>query len=262
MKKLFPILAAATLLTACEDLKFGGQLTVHSNFNINEDYDPVACNERFDWWNCRSKSLSVDSGSHTAEISLTKLGTTKQIFLKLDGKRDKEIKIELNKDIKLNDQFYIQASDIKQDFDISGRIDTQVSDSQEISGVETCSETHYERRCRWVQQQQDVHQIDMQPNDGGHLVPGPSGGHQGGGHHGGDLRPVRPLPPREICENVPVTLYGDQDVSFFYRTTVKTLSAQFVKSQNSLADFVGTKSSSDKIYTYRSVCRLNGRPRF
>jgi len=268
MKKLLPILAAATgLLTACEDTKYSGQLNAHNTFSITEEYDATDCNNRFDWWNCQSKSLSINPGSHAADISLTQSGSTKQIVLKLDGDKNKVIKISLDKDVSVGDQFSIRASQIKQDFDIIGRIDTQVSRSQEVSAVETCSETHYERRCHMeggnqghlimASQQPDYLVPGHPPGEGqpgqGGLVPGPS--------HGGPQPPPY-IPPHEVCENVPVTLYGNQDVSYYNQTTVKTLSAQFLKNSSNIADFVGSRSNTDKIYTYQGVCRLNGYSRY
>jgi hypothetical protein len=258
MKKLLPIVAAAAgLLTACEDTKFSGQLNAYNTFNITEEYDVIDCNNRFDWWNCQSKSLSVNPGSHSADISLTQSGSTKQIVLKLDGDKNKVIKISLDKDVSVGDQFSIRASQIKQDFDIVGRIDTQVSRSQEMSAIETCSETHYERRCH-IEGGNQGHLVvaTQQP---GYLVPGhpPGEGQPGPGH-----QPPPYIPPHEVCENVPVTLYGNQDVSYYNQTTVKTLSAQFLKNSSNLADFVGSRSNTDKIYTYRGLCRLNGYSRY
>jgi hypothetical protein len=66
----------------------------------------------------------------------------------------------------------------------------------------------------------------------------------------------QPPPPRWVCEDVPVTYYGDQDVRYYNQTTLKTLNAKFLQSTTVLGDFSGQNSNTEKIYTYQGVCRL------
>jgi hypothetical protein len=264
MKKLIPLIAIAGLMTACDELNFNGQLNVAKNFTITEHYDQIDCNNRMDWWNCQDKSVTISAGNHSTEIRPSQLGQDKIIEIKLDGRKGQQVKITGNKYVNLGDQFHINAADIAQNFDIAGNIDTQVSNSSETSTIETCSEIYYERRCHLEHSVQETMAIGgMMPQ--GHGGPGGPGhgpggpGWPGGPGHGGGGGGQPPRPPHEICETVAVTYYGDQDVRYYYSTTTKTMIAQFVQGTDVLATFQGQDSKTDKIYTYKGICRIHGR---
>jgi hypothetical protein len=273
MKKMWPVLTLLGLLSACNDLNFSGQIVATSDFLITEKYNQADCNLREDWWNCKDKTLKITKGTHSADISLSQLGSDKIIQLKLDGNNSKTIKMVGNKNVKLGDKFFIHAADIKQTFDISGTSETKVSKSEEVSAVETCSETHYEQQCHWSTMSTKALQIIASvpmphgPDAPERPMPGPGdnrqperpmpiGGGGDSGDSGSDSGGGQDNTPREICEDVAIVEYGNQDVSYHTETTVKTLTFQFLQSNNSLGSFISQKSSSQKVYSYQGVCRL------
>ncbi|MBK9323754.1 MAG: hypothetical protein IPM97_12565 [Bdellovibrionaceae bacterium] len=244
MKKVLLLLMTSSMLSACDELNFRGQIKVYRSFEVVEQYNQVSCNERVDWWNCQNKSVNFSEGLHTAEVTLTESGGDPTIVVKVEGNKSQQVKITGNKNVKISDNFHIRAVDINQKFDIKGSIDTKITDGPEMSGVETCSETHYETRCRWEDLDGDRRGRDGRP-DRGDDRHGP--GHGPG--HGG----------REVCERVPITLYGDRDVTYYHETTEKNLKSQFVQGSDVLADITGRHTRVRKVYTYQGYCRLHSR---
>lgn len=249
MKKYSVLALTAFGLLACDDLRFDGNLRVFSSISIQQRYDMTDCHEEF-FFNCpKSGTFTIPAGNTAMQVSFGESGNQKQIFLEYkDGRNTNKLTLEVDKNIPLSDNFVLSAAQIKQDFDLRGNIATQVTQTDEQSGVESCTYTTWEYRCH-----EEYHH-----GGGGHGGPGHG---PGGPGHGPGFGPGPGMPPppmggsRTVCENVPVTHYGYQDVRFYYVYTTKDMIANFAKGSTLLAQYTGRHTKSDKIYTYQSICR-------
>ena len=146
----------------------------------------------------------------------------------------------------------------KQNFDLVGNIVTKVTRTQEETSNESCTYQTQEWVCRTSKSADTVAaatdelsaKVEEAVLDFGKQYPGqyPYPGYPGQYYN----------PPVPSCHTVWVTRYGWQYVRFFYETTTKDITTTFVQPTKTLADYKGTSSETEKIYTYQSVCRYSG----
>lgn len=60
---------------------------------------------------------------------------------------------------------------------------------------------------------------------------------------------------RPYCHYENRSVWGYRFVEYYNRNTTRDLAADLVESQRSLGRFTGTRTDSEKIYTYTSICR-------
>lgn len=211
--------ALTTLATGCEAPTFKGSLTLQAPLSIHQKADPACERERPDWWNCpKDQNQTFAAGSYSAVLSLEQDGAKKLIALSLKSSfGEQSFKLPLPEGVQVADDFVITGTQIGQNFDLAGHINTQRDDSAEQWARESCTYTTYERVCHWV------------PGHGNH-------------------------PGHQECYTRQITHYGYQDVRYFYRTTTQTLNARFTQSGAALGDFNGQDVRNSKIYTYQGSC--------
>lgn len=56
-----------------------------------------------------------------------------------------------------------------------------------------------------------------------------------------------------VCHEVPRTVYGQQRVEYFNRVTHQNINVNFIEA-SAVASFNGSRSSSQRIYTYKDYC--------
>ena len=284
------VAALMAFLVGCDEIKFGGTLTIHEILTFaQKGEDPYDCQQKPDWWNCKpAGNVTVNPGQFSTNVTLGMAnGQEKQIKLEVkNGNNPTVVDITFDKNIETNDHFLLKADQIKQNFDIAGDIVTKVDKTPEQSGNESCTYQTQEMVCRTAASksvdteeasakeelsakvEDAILDFGKQPGGfpggpggfpggpGGH--PGPFPGPQPGPHPGpfpGPQPGPHPQPPVPNCHPVWVTRYGWQYVRFYYETTTKDISASFVQADKDLADYKGTSSKTEKVYTYQAPCR-------
>jgi hypothetical protein len=169
------------------------------------------------------KNKSVPAGRYQAKV---KFSSEDKIKLTLEnGSDDIEIKMKLpsNRQFPTNSgRINLPANKTGQNYDIEGFIDTEYSSSGVTRTTESCSYTRYERRCTKV-------------CDGG-------------------SRPNRPV-CRTVCDRVPVSVYGRQDVEYRTDYTDRELELSVVlPNGGQVGRYFGTDRSSNKVYLYQGRC--------
>ncbi len=266
------IMAFMAFLIGCDEIKFDGTLGIHEAITFaQKGDDPYTCNQMPNPWDCKPASTIVlNPGQFATKITLGMSGDEKQITMEVkNGQHPTEITMEFDKNIETGDHFTIPAAQIKQNFDLTGDIVTKVDRTQEQSATESCTYQTQEIVCRAGALKSDNPELSAKVKDAilkfGNLtasksefetatpVPAPVEA---------SARPPFPGPypgpypgPGPVCHPVWVTRYGYQNVRFYYETTTKDITASFIQSAKNLADYQGRASTTEKIYTYQSVCR-------
>lgn len=206
-------------LLGCDPVR--GTLEVFKEFSIKN-------NEKCEWterepFKCdryvKGKKFKIKAGSHRMELA-SKGKRKFEMKIKMDGK-SKVLPLTLPKghDIpKYSGDFSVPGRAMKQDFDLNGVVDTEVTESDIHYGSESCTYTEREWVCK--------------PR---------KGRRRGKGNR----------EPR--CDYEYVTYHGSQDVEYYYRYTDTELTMNFENGET-LATFHGTRHESDKIYTYQGEC--------
>ena len=230
----FFLLGISVLISGCNPIK--GTLSVKSPMNILIPPDDT-CDQNFDWWNCNPNAQNVvlEMGSYSLSL-IFKSNDKLDLEIKLPDKTIKTLPISLESGEKFPEysgHVKVLGKTIKQEFDILGIVDTKISYSDSRRDVESCQEQIRERVCTRVRDQEDKMKM-------------------------GDKRKIERerRPDREVCEWKYVTHYGHKEVEYYYKYTQTDVDLTFVNTINSmeLADYLGSKSDSDKIYTYEGRC--------
>jgi hypothetical protein len=166
--------------------------------------------------------VKVPAGEHKAKI---KFSSKTKMKIDIDGV-DNKIKVKLPKELSINDrndEFFLAGEEIKQIYDFSGKIKTKYDQSGTHTGTESCTYTTYVKECEKV----------CHTNDQGRTR------------------------CRRKCERVPQTNYGYQRVEFHYSTRETTLKLKVLdpSTSESLAQFRGYDSDTDKVITWSGTCR-------
>lgn len=168
--------------------------------------------------NLKTKEIKIDPDLYRAELKI--LGD-KNYTLKLEGHEKILIPIKSERDLNVPSSGTIAIShdDINQPFDLRGEIKTDVSHSGGTDTVEDCSWTVTENHCQKICDKPDACKIE--------------------------------------CKDVQVTLKGQHQVSYHYRTIHRDLSIDFLKIAKGevLATFNGSDTQVDRITDYEGVCR-------
>ncbi len=122
MKKLFALLALASLMASCDRVE--GQLNVTKELKLKDSKGDV-------------KTLTI--GSHNADLKQTKF--TKKIILRLNNNQDEkfEFKIPDNFKIPSNGIFQLSSAQIGQNVDLVGSVSTTSTNSEVRENYQTCT---------------------------------------------------------------------------------------------------------------------------
>lgn len=221
MKKIIGLLLVSAFAASCINLH--GQLNVEQTMNVKK---------KGGFLNLKTKTVSLAPGAYRTEL---KVNNQKSFTLKLrlDEKENKEILIPIKSknefNLPSNGEFTINGNEIAQPFDVQGTIETSWSTSAQTRTFETCTMTRYERRCEKV------------------CTTHPAGP--------GSSRVITTC--NIICNDVPITVYGERLVEYHYRYTHRDLKTIFVDTESKarLANYSARGTESDRITDYYGECR-------
>ncbi|OUR95274.1 hypothetical protein A9Q84_15645 [Halobacteriovorax marinus] len=210
MKKIL-LLAALVSFTSCKDLD--GTFKVKKDLVFKTKKRPFSS---------KYVKVKVPANEYSATFKFTSSSKMKIIIAGID----KKIKIKFPKELDVNprnDNFYINGSDIKQNYDFDGRIKTDVTRTDDRHGSETCSYTTYETVCHRE-------------------------------CHTGDNGRVR---CHSVCNQMPRTHYGRRNVEYYYETSDTVMKLKVLEPSTSevLGLFKGKDHKTRKVITYSSMCR-------
>ena len=129
--------ALMAVLVGCDEIKFGGMLTVHDVITFAQ----TGANKR--------GTVVVNPGQFQTKVILGMYGQEKQIKLEIDNAKPATV-IDLNfdKNIETSDHFLLTAAQLKQNFDLAGDIVTTVTRTPEQTATESCTYQAQEMVCR------------------------------------------------------------------------------------------------------------------
>lgn len=251
MMKLAGIAAVAAVLVGCNEINFSGLL------NITE---PVVFSQS------GKAVVTVNPGQFQTKASIGQSGSKKQIKLEIkNADNPTKVTISFDKNINVGEQFTLTAAQIGQNFDLTGTMATNVQNSPEQSGYESCTYQYPQTVCRSVRTASDeiseaalVSEIAKLDEAAVPLRsvpeasnPVPADADRGPQFNG----PVPPPPHTPVCSTVWVNRPGTMFVRYYYETTNRDLAASFVQNGKTLGTYTGKASDTRTVYTYRSDCR-------
>ena len=210
MKHIILILAVLTL-TSCKD--FDGTFKAKTN---------LVFKTKKRLFSSKLVKVKVPAKEYRTSINFT---STKKIKIGFE-EIDKKIKIKLPEGLNINasnDEFFINGSDVNQDYDFDGKIKSTVTTSDRRRETENCSYTTYRTRCH----------TECHTNRRGRNV------------------------CRNICSDYPVTEYGYRRVEYYYKYTTTNMRMKVLDptTSASLGLFKATEDYTNRIETYTSICR-------
>lgn len=142
MRNIMLLLALSTLMISCKEIS--GSLEVTQNFQAKVDnkcgWDPFG--------NCApTKEVMVAAGNYKAVVDFS---SKEQIKMQIKANKVTEtilLKRPANFEFPTNGDFQLSASEIDQDFDVHGDVQTQVVESPTRKEVESCTYTRSEYVC-------------------------------------------------------------------------------------------------------------------
>tara|TARA_Y100000296_G_C5148490_1_gene245094 strand:+ start:578 stop:1279 length:702 start_codon:yes stop_codon:yes gene_type:complete len=232
MKSFLPLLGALVCFTGCMD--YDGSF--RANEKLKFKHSTVFGN---------TKTKTLRPGRYNTSFEVTSGGKLKFTFR---GEDTVEVKVDIPDHIELPTQdgsFFYMAEETGQNYDIQGNLNSEYTSSGIHSGVESCSYTTVERQCRRVCTETPAPRPTRRDP-----APRPTR----------PTRPTRPVPPRvscrNVCNNVSVIRYGNQNVRYRINYTKKVLDLTMNKRNGGaqVANYRGLEQSSSKSYTYRGRC--------
>ena len=207
LKGLFGLICVALLSASC--------VTIDGQLDVKE---AMTAKKKSGFLNLKTTLVTVQPSLYSAHF---KMNGDKSYTLKLEGRDNLSIPIKSknNLNVPSNGRVAISHNDIDQPFDMTGEISTDVSESQRIDTIETCSWTVTENHCQKICDKPDHCDI--------------------------------------VCKDVQVTLNGHHEVSFHDETIRRDLSVSFLKQDSSeiMASFRGDDTEVNRITDFSGVCR-------
>lgn len=197
----------------------------------NELSGTISLNKALDVVDKKGKTVAVSNGSHRAEFEYDQDKRLIELEIKdaVQGKKDVEMKILIPAGTEIprgSGRIELLGSQVGQNFDLQGELNTDVRESQRESGYEQCSYQDYEYVCRPVCRD----------------------------YTGRDGRRHRDC--RRECGHEYVTKYGSQRVEFHYVTTTVSVEADLLATSNKdmLGNLSVSRTDSVKHFDYQGVC--------
>ncbi|MCX5792217.1 MAG: hypothetical protein NTY45_08395 [Elusimicrobia bacterium] len=274
-------------LIGCDAIIFSGVFNVREALTITQPGDDN-CQEYIPGHgSCKpARTIVLQPGQFTARADLGLSSGQKQIRLEVDNANPPTaVELNFNSNIPTNGHFLLAAAQIKQNFDLTGDIVTNVTQTQQQSAIESCTYEVPQTVCRNAELLKgfdsdsqalkdltaaadslgledkglfgSIPQSHPQPGPGfgpGH-GPGPGPGPHSGPGFGPGPHPGPSQHPQPVCHTQWVTRYGYQSVNFYYETTASNITAAFLQGNKTLADYQGNGSNTKKVYTYQSSCQ-------
>lgn len=217
MKTLIALAALSFLSVSCVKLE--------GNLNVEQT---LTAKKRGGFLNLKLKTFEIQPGNYHAQL---KVNNSKSFTLKLksdkEGEADILIPIKSEKDFALpsNGNVVIRGNEISQPFDVSGTINTKITNSSIERSTEECSLERRERVCDRVCTPSSI--------------------------------PNGPYYCTVSCRDVIWTIPGTRFVEYHNKYTERDLWAELLDSESKAvkATFRGTDFDSQKVYDYYGECR-------
>ncbi len=243
MKNVAGLLVLSLMAVSCIDLK--------GSLNVNQ---VMSAEKKGGFLNLQTKTIQIQPGSYDASL---KVNNAKSFTLKFKSTKEDEsdilIPIKSKKEFSLpsNGPVVILGSDIAQPFDIGGNIQTNVTESNIVKTMESCTFNVKTRRCEQVCTEERLSSEEQRKIEIAQRDEAAANG----------SRPVRVLPTRircdVVCNDVLVPVNGSRYVEYHKRYTQRNLTANLVQqdSKTILATFSGEDTDSYRINDYFGECR-------
>lgn len=209
MRNAIALLTLSLMSASCINLE--GRLNVK---------EPMTVKKRGGFLNLQIKSTQIQPGNYQASL---KVNSAKSFTLKL-GDILIPLKSQNDFSIPANGNVIIRGRDIAQPFDVSGKIETTVTESDLTRTYEDCTIQRTENQCERVC----------------------TGG-----------TPTMPYHCDVVCRDVFVSYEGSRYVEYHYKYTSRELTADLLDSSSKAvkASFSGYDNEADRINDYYGVCR-------
>lgn len=179
---------------------------------------PMTAKMKTGFLHLKTKDVVIQPDLYAAEL---KINGDKNFTLKLEGHNKilLPIKSKNSFGVPSNGLISISHDDINQPFDLKGRIETVVSNSEPRRTIEDCTWTVKENHCKKVCTQTDACHAE--------------------------------------CADVEITMHGRQEIDYHIQTTHRDLAMDLLKvgTAEVLASFHGSNDDVDQINDFISACR-------
>ena len=201
-------------LSACKE-KYDGQLTVLSPMAVNKS---------------NMGSVTINKGSYPA---LLKVNSKKKVTLEVKYpsgtvKIPFAVNVDLNS-LAVGQKVRLQPEVTGQPFTAEASYDRKDTQSESMSGVDSCTYYTHEYQCWTVTDENDCKTIDGRSYCHTH--------------------------EHRECGQVQVSHSGSQDVRYHYDYTDQYMKFEIIKNGALIATLSGTNSDADRVYEYKGDCR-------
>ena len=256
------IAAMMASLSGCDEVKFGGSLAVNEQITFTQTRSADKA-QVVEWeMNRADGDVVLNPGQFSTKITMGKSGKKKLLTLEVANANPATVvKLKFDKNINLGENFTLTAAQLGQGFDLTGNLITKVERSPEQTGYESCTYQYPQTVCRAGAKSageelalkaaeaavgsQDEARVPSVPNPeldkNQGQYPQYPGQYNNPGH-------------TPVCNTIWVSRPGTMYVRYYYETTNRDISAKFVQSGKSLADYQGKASSTEKVNTYQGNC--------
>lgn len=218
-------------------------VNLEGRLNVNQ---VMPAEKKGGFLNLQRKTIQIQPGNYQANL---KVNNSKSFTLKLktdkEGEADILIPIKSDKDFSIprNGNVIIRGSEIAQPFDLSGVIETNITESEQTKTTESCTFQRSENHCDKICSPGEV----LNPRN-------PNNNRDS--HEPRDVRPPT-IHCDIVCRDVLVTFNGSRYIEYHNRYTHRDLKADLLdlKNKNVLASFSGTDTDADRINDYLGECR-------
>jgi len=202
-------------------LMFTSCVTISGTTNISTPIkikEVVDCDDWDDFCDDDVKESTINSGVHQSKIVFnSKRSATFSIKTNSDW-ANAEIQLPRGQEIPRYDgEFTFDSTMIDQEFSLAGVVSTKRTSSETFHTTERCDRTERRTVCRT--------ETDRNGRS------------------------------RTVCRDEYVTVYGWQNVSYYYNHRKTTIKIGLVVDEARNGEFVGKRNESDKVYTYTGYCR-------
>jgi len=252
------IAAMMALLAGCDEIKFGGSLSVLEQMTFTQPRGPVSTDQKVEWDLSKTGgNVVLNPGQYPTKITMGKSGKKKELTLEVaNASPATVIKMKFDKNIELGENFTLTAAQLGQNFDLTGNLLTKVEKSPEQSGRESCTYQYPETVCRPYKSADTA--IQKALTDAATLVQGsdvalapvPQASNPQFSKYPGQY----PGYNTPNCSTVWVSRPGSMFVRYYEETTLRDISAKFVQGDKTLAGYKGLASNTERVYTYQGPC--------
>ncbi|MCB0391104.1 MAG: hypothetical protein KDD58_07430 [Bdellovibrionales bacterium] len=249
MYKKLALSLSTVFVVACNPVT--GTLSVKENLKLLIP-ESENCNDQIDWWNCNNspETVLLQPGTYSLKLNF-KSSKAVDIEVKTKSNTTKTIPIEMKNGQSFpeyNGRVSLKGSDIGQNFDLVGDVDSVITESETYREYERCSEQVKRRVCERVYNEEKIsRRNDKDGRDHEDRNRRDRDDRRGGGRD------------QVKCETKYVTEYGDRFVEYYYRYTDTKVDLDFLNVKNGelQANYEGTRVESSKIYTYKGACLIH-----